>query len=176
MLCKKCGVATLNGESHCKLCGEDLERGGGVAVAAQRPHYAPVRVISRLAIAFLGVSVAGVVCEAAAGMLLALAGHPAAGPTPAEWNLGVSGLALLGGGFVLLCMALVLGGLAALRLAQDPQARGRGLAWAGAAVWLCGAALFMVMRTNPHLKPPVPALRPQAMDAVPRQAPSTPVK
>ena len=168
MLCKKCGVATLNGESHCKLCGTDLERGGGLAVAVGRPHYAPVRVVSKLAAAFLGASVAGVVCEAIAAALLALAGRSASGATPQEWNLGVGGLALLGIGFVLLCLALVLGGLAALRLTQEPLTRGRGLAWAGAAVWLCGAALFLILRTNPKLRPAAPAIRPPTMSAAPR--------
>lgn len=168
MLCKKCGVATLNGEQQCKVCGANLER-GGLAIAAGRPHFATVHPRSRLAVTFLALSAAGVACEAASGLLVALAGRPAAGLTPAQWNLGVGGLALLGLGFVLLCIALVFGVLAALRLSRQTLLRGRELAWAGAAVWLCGAALFLMLRSNPHFHPATPSLRTPAMNAAPRK-------
>jgi hypothetical protein len=160
MYCSKCGSVTVNGERQCKICGADLNRPGGPALMTERPQLAEDRrPLSRLAAWFFGLTSIGLFCLIASAVIAAVLSRAPSGTTLALWNLGLVGLGVMAVGFILLCSALLFGLLGALRLRQDRHLRGRGLMAAGAILWLVGAAIFLVLRTNSHYRPPVVPLR-----------------
>lgn len=153
MYCTKCGTTIMNGERQCKQCGAELEGRGLAVLTARRVVPPPRPQTSRLAVWFLGLSAAGLACLLGAGVMVTLIERAPRGAAT-SWNLGLAGLALLAVGFLLDCMGLVLGALAALRLTQERGLKGRRLALAGAIAWLCGLAVFVYLRTDPHFRPP----------------------
>jgi membrane-associated phospholipid phosphatase len=161
MYCKKCGAVILNGERQCNQCGVELEGRGGAAVLTSRPMPEPPepRPTSRLAVCFLGLGIGALACLLFSGAMVLLIDR-SQGVDDAAWNLGLLGLTFLMIGFLLECSALIFGVLTAIRLYQDRHLRGRGLAWAALVLCLLGAGLFLALRTNPHFRPPRPALVP----------------
>lgn len=162
MFCKKCGAEIMNGERQCKQCGVELSEGRGPAVMTERRrpvHAMAQRPVSRLAVCFFILSAAGLAFLLLSGALVAVIDRSLSGSN-AAWNLGLLALTMLTIGFLFECVALIFGVLAAIALSQEKRLKGGKLAGAGALLWIVGAAVFVLLRTNPHFRPTIPALGP----------------